>query len=71
MHRPLSGPASATVGIAYAWDQTLGGDNIYVYSDLETGIPNTGIALGHLGYTTGFSLRRCFRDCRATIPFDY
>ena len=49
------GPASATVGVAYAWDQdSLGGDNIYVYSDLETGIPNTGITLsGHLGYTDG------------------
>lgn len=50
------GPASATVGVAYAWEQdSLGGnDNIYVYTDLEVGIPNTPITVaGHLGYTDG------------------
>ena len=49
------GPASATVGVAYAWDQdSLGGDNLYLYSDLEAGLPGTGITLsGHLGYTDG------------------
>ncbi|MBB3033599.1 TorF family putative porin [Alteriqipengyuania lutimaris] len=49
------GPVEATVGAAYAWDQdSLGGDNIYVYGDLGTGIPDTGISLAaHLGYSEG------------------
>lgn len=49
------GPVEATVGAAYAWDQSsLGGDNIYVYGDLGTGIPDTPISLAaHLGYSDG------------------
>ena len=50
------GPVSATVGVAYAWKQdSLGGDdNLYLYTDLEAGIPNTPITLtAHLGYTDG------------------
>lgn len=50
------GPAEATVGAAYAFDQdALGGnDNLYVYTDLGVGVPNTPISLsGHLGYTDG------------------
>jgi len=50
------GPASATVGAAYAWEQdSLGGDdNLYVYTDLEVGVPNTPVSLSaHLGYTDG------------------
>lgn len=50
------GPAEATVGGAYAFDQdALGGsDNLYLYTDLGVGIPNTPITLGgHLGYTDG------------------
>ncbi|WFL78102.1 TorF family putative porin [Altererythrobacter arenosus] len=51
------GPAGATVGIAYAPEQdSLGGDdNLYVYTDLSVGIPNSPVTLtGHLGYTDGF-----------------
>lgn len=51
------GPAGATVGIAYAPDQDslAGEDNLYVYTDLSVGIPNTPVTLtGHLGYTDGF-----------------
>lgn len=51
------GPAEATVGVAYAPDQdSLGStDNIYVYTDLGVGIPNTPVSLSaHLGYTDGF-----------------
>ena len=51
------GPASLTGGIAYAPDQdSLGGtDNLYLYTDLGVGIPDTPITLkGHLGYTDGF-----------------
>jgi uncharacterized protein (TIGR02001 family) len=50
------GPVSATVGAAYAWEQdSLGGDdNLYVYTDLGVGVPNTPISLAaHLGYTDG------------------
>ena len=49
------GPASATVGVAYTWDQaSTGGENFYVYTDLEAGVPDTGITLtGHVGYTDG------------------
>ena len=50
------GPAEATVGAAYAWEQdSLGGeDNLYVYTDLGFGIPSTPVSLSaHLGYTDG------------------
>ena len=50
------GPASLTVGGAYAWEQdSLGGDdNLYVYTDLGVGVPNTPVSLSaHLGYTDG------------------
>ena len=51
------GPASLTGGIAYAPDQdSLGGtDNLYLYTDLSIGIPDTPVTInGHLGYTDGF-----------------
>lgn len=50
------GPASATLGVAYAWDQASLGDedNFYIYTDFEYGIPETPITLSaHLGYTDG------------------
>ena len=50
------GPVSATFGVAYAWEQnSLGNDdNIYLYTDFETAIPDTPITLtAHLGYTDG------------------
>lgn len=50
------GPASATLGVAYAWDQSALGDedNFYIYTDFEYGIPDTPITLSaHLGYTDG------------------
>ena len=51
------GPAEATLGVAYAPDQDSLGDtdNLYIYTDLGVGIPNTPLTLtGHLGYTDGF-----------------
>lgn len=51
------GPATVKVGIAYAWDQSAlaDQDNLYVYSNVDIGIPNTPITLsGHVGYTDGF-----------------
>lgn len=50
------GPVEATLGVAYAWKQdSLGGaDNLYLYTDLGTAIPNTPISVSaHLGYTDG------------------
>ncbi|HEY0959119.1 MAG TPA: TorF family putative porin [Novosphingobium sp.] len=50
------GPATAKVGVAYAWEQdSLGGDdNLYLYTDLSAGIPNTPVSVSaHLGYTDG------------------
>ncbi len=51
------GPASATLGMAYAPKQdSLGNsDNLYLYTDLGTAIPGTPVTVtGHLGYTDGF-----------------
>jgi uncharacterized protein (TIGR02001 family) len=50
------GPVSAKVGVAYAWsqDSLANDDNLYVYTDLGVGIPDTPVALSaHLGYTDG------------------
>ena len=50
------GPVGAKFGVAYAPDQDalFDEDNLYVYTDLSAGIPNTPISLsGHLGYTDG------------------
>ncbi len=51
------GPASITGGVAYAPEQdSLGStDNLYLYTDVSVGIPDTPITLnGHVGYTDGF-----------------
>lgn len=50
------GPLEATFGAAYAWKQSsLGGDdNLWLYTDLGVGIPDSPISLNaHLGYTDG------------------
>ena len=50
------GPVQAKLGVAYAPDQdSLGdNDNLYVFTKLSAGIPNTPITLsGGLGYTDG------------------
>ncbi len=50
------GPATAKLGIAYAWDQSALGhdDNLYIYTDLGSSIPNTPVSVSaHLGYTDG------------------
>ena len=51
------GPGTVTLGVAYAPEQGSlgGGDNLYLYSDVAVGIPETPVTLtGHLGYTDGF-----------------
>lgn len=50
------GPATAKVGLAYAWKQdSLGGDdNLYLYTDWGVAVPDTGLSFSaHLGYTSG------------------
>lgn len=49
------GPVGATLGVAYAWDQNaIGGENLYIYTDFETAVPNTPFSLtAHLGYADG------------------
>jgi uncharacterized protein (TIGR02001 family) len=50
------GPATATLGVNYAPDQrNVGGtDNLYLYTDLAAGIPNTPVTVkAHLGYEDG------------------
>ncbi|MGB7404191.1 MAG: TorF family putative porin [Pacificimonas sp.] len=47
--------AETTVGFAWDPDQdSIGGDNIYLFGDVGVGVPNTPISLtGHLGYSDG------------------
>jgi uncharacterized protein (TIGR02001 family) len=55
------GPVTGKIGLNYAWKQRAlnfngGGkdDNVYLYGELSTGIPNTRFSVsGHLGYTKG------------------
>lgn len=50
------GPANVKVGATYAWKQkSLGDDdNLYLYGNVDIGIPNTPVTVsGHLGYTDG------------------
>jgi len=50
------GPVQAKLGVNYAWEQdSLGGDdNLYVHTELSSGIPTTPLTLSaHLGYADG------------------
>lgn len=55
------GPATAKVGVNYAWKQASlnfdgGGkdDNLYLYTDLGAGVPGTPVSVAaHLGWTKG------------------
>lgn len=55
------GPVEAKAGVSYSWKQSAllndagqKDDNLYVYTDLSTGIPNTPVTVvAHLGYTSG------------------
>lgn len=55
------GPASAKVGVNYAWKQAAlnfngGGndDSVYLYGELGAGVPNTPVSLSaHLGWAKG------------------
>ncbi|HUQ13115.1 MAG TPA: TorF family putative porin [Novosphingobium sp.] len=70
------GPVSAKLGVAYApeQDSLLDEDNLYVFTDLSAGIPNTPISLsGHLGYADGIQGPRLLTGDSLTDDsgFDY
>ena len=70
------GPVSAKLGAAYAWEQDalVDRDNLYVFTDLGAGIPNTPFSVsGHLGYTDGVLAPRLLTLQSATDDsgFDY
>ena len=68
------GPASAKVGLAYAWKQdSLGGDdNVYVYTDLGVAIPDTPVSLSaHLGYADGVQSPKFLTGVSTDGGFDY
>ena len=49
------GPVQAKLGVNYAWDQkAIASDNLYVHTELSSGIPTTPVTVSaHLGYTNG------------------
>ncbi len=50
------GPVKATVGTAYAWNQSAigGADNLYLFGDVSAAIPSTPFTLkAHAGHTDG------------------
>lgn len=68
------GPVTGKVGVAYAWKQdSLGGDdNLYLYTDLSAGIPDTPISLSaHLGYTDGALSPKLLTGVSTEGGFDY
>lgn len=68
------GPVSAKVGVAYAFDQDALGDddNLYVFTDLGVGIPDTGLSLSaHLGYTDGALSPKLLTGIGTGGGFDY
>lgn len=68
------GPVSATVGLAYGWEQAALGDksNLYVYTDLGTDIPGTPFSLSaHLGYTDGYYAPPFQAGTNDDTGFDY
>jgi uncharacterized protein (TIGR02001 family) len=70
------GPAKLKVGVAYDWKQKglldnagRRDDNLYIYSNLDVGVPGTPLTVsGHLGYTDGV-LSPCYY-CAATRTFN-
>ena len=70
------GPVGAKLGVAYAPDQDalFGEDNLYLYTDLSAGIPNTPISLSaHVGYVDGIQAPKLLTLQSATDDsgFDY
>ena len=70
------GPVGAKLGVAYAPEQdSLGGeDNLYLFTDLNAGIPTTPVTVtAHLGYTDGIQGPRLLSGDSLTDEsgFDY
>jgi uncharacterized protein (TIGR02001 family) len=70
------GPVGAKLGVAYAPEQdSLGGeDNLYLFTDLNAGIPTTPVTVtAHLGYTDGIQGPRLLSGDSLTDQsgFDY
>lgn len=68
------GPATAKLGVAYAPSQdSLGNDdNVYVFTDLGAGIPNTPISVSaHLGYADGVQSPDLLTGSGTGGGFDY
>lgn len=68
------GPATVKVGAAYAWKQdSLGGDdNLYLYGNVDIGVPNTPITIsGHLGYADGVQSPDLLAGGTDGSSFDY
>lgn len=68
------GPALVKVGAAYAWKQSsLGGDdNLYVYGNVDIGVPSTPITIsGHLGYADGVQSPDLLAGGTDGASFDY
>lgn len=65
------GPASVKVGTNYAWSQnsTFNDDNLYLYTDVTIGIPDSPVTLvGHFGYSDGSFAQ--YNNFFSGAPFD-
>lgn len=68
------GPASVKLGVNYAWKQDgLGGDdNLYLFSDVNVGVPDTPLSVqGHIGYTDGALSPKLLTGVSSDGGFDY
>jgi len=68
------GPAKLKLGAAYAWHQASLGhdDNLYVYGNVDIGIPHTPFTVsGHVGYTDGVLAPPFLAGTSDKTGFDY
>ena len=68
------GPATAKVGVNYAWKQdSLGGDdNLYLYGELGFAIPDVPLSFStHLGYADGVQSPNFLTGKSTKAGFDY
>jgi len=70
------GPATAKIGVNYAWEQDAlnGGDNLYVYGEVGTAIPDLPLPvsiIGHLGYSDGARSPRILTGSGQQGGFDW
>lgn len=67
------GPVQAKLGVNYAWDQqAIAGDNLYVHTEVSSGIPTTPVTLSaHLGYTNGSLAPTLLAGSSSDSAFDW